>query len=312
MTLVRFKRIAQMLTAISVASCTTGRPLLGPESQPLKKQISVVSSLEKGKDIAQVIHQLPYQKQVEFDYGQNGKQHTFLEVKNNETGASFGLYFVNQKLAGVLSNRDAGLLLICRDLRMPNPNHWTEYEIEPMSSWIASKSVLGKGNAAADQDPELRFDADYYRDRQPGNIESGAMVLGYSLVYAPFFVVGAPFLAYGLVNEQLPGEKRRQALQQQAQEENTRKEKKRKDGFPEVQIGIGRERLIQLMGEPEVVERLTSESAEYLWFGYYGVRVDNGRVTLKETPAWKNYLGPLENYRAIIRKNNLQPEQECW
>jgi hypothetical protein len=274
-----------------------------------------MSSLEKGEDIAKVVRLLPYQKQLgEFDLDQKGKQHTFFAVKNNETGASFGLYFINRKLTDILSYRDAGLLLLCRDLRMPDPEHWSEYAMEPMSNWVASRSVLGKGNAAADQDPESRFDADYYLERQHGVIETSAMLL----VYSPFFDAGAPFLAYGLVKEQLPGEKRQHELQQQAEDENVRKEKRREVGFLDVQIGMRREQLIELMGESDMVQELASASSEYLWFGYYhGVRVDSGRVKLKETPTWRNYFwrnyrGPLDSNRAIINKYNLHPEKECW
>lgn len=255
---------------------------------------------------------LPYRVEATFDSQNSIQRTTYFSLRNDATGASFGLFFVDDHLRHVLPSHEAMIFFLCRDLSTPTGSHWIEQDQAPGDSWLRDRSILGANSRADQQIPELRKDAGAHSKNS--TVVDSIVMAERVVVISPVLLLGAPVLVYDAARDKSEDRAKERERQQLADERAKRLEKQR-TGFFLVKLGITRSQAIQYMGEPDKTKAMADE-AEYLWFdSFSGVLVREGKVTLRERlvyrPFWETNERDKSFYTKWAKLHHLDLAKEC-
>lgn len=302
-------RLLSLLLLFIISACTSPYRPLAPGSAPLEEQVYLVSSLKRDESIGEVSARLPYKTDATFDLQSATERVTYLSLRNEATGAAFGLFFIDDRLMYVIPPKEKSVFFVCRDLLTPSGSHWTDQSLAANFSWLREHSILGAGIRSDQQIPAFRKGANDAPNK-PTALDAAVTVA----VYSPFLVLASPALVYVAFRDNSAEEAKEKEQQRLADERHTRLEKQR-TGFPLVQLGITRGQVIQYMGEPDKNKQMT-DGSEYMWFeSFFGIIVHDGKVTLKESSVYPPFWLNGDRSRVIdmqwLKSNDVDPNKEC-
>lgn len=306
----RMLRLTTLLLPIFVCACASPYTPLAHDSPALDKQTALIGSLKQDESLASISSRFPYRIEETFDFQDAARRITYLSLKNDDTGASFGLLFVDDRLTYVLPPIQAGFFSLCRDISTPAGSHWTINNLAPILGWMNDHSILGTSIRADYQVPVQR--------RRPSNTNPAldtALDAATVAVYSPFIIFAAPGMVHGAFRDKDEKEARERQRQQQA-EELLRRLEQQQTGFTRIHLGNTRNQVIQVMGNPDKSNTM-ADGAEYLWYEYkYGVLLRNGKVTLKENlvflPFWARDKESIAAKILWMKSRHFDPAIECF
>jgi len=169
-------------------SCASNNPAIAPTEASIREQEALLKQIYIGQDEQDVVSILSLSARNYFEVLEDKIEYRYLNYWNTDTNISLGVFFVEGKLASVISETDASTLYSCRTPFKTAGKHWLEYGVKPYSDWIIEKNVL-----------DASFDYRMYKSRANAsksitgrNIENATTLIAYS----PFIVIGSPFILH--------------------------------------------------------------------------------------------------------------------
>jgi hypothetical protein len=297
-----------LLLSLILCACVSPYRALDSNSEALTRQASSIAALKRNQLKAEISNQLAYPETASFDFQSPTHRFSFVSLQNDETGAGFGLFFVNDHLAYLLPPRETTIFTLCRALLAPPNHHWTQLNNSAFDSWLNEHSILESSTRADYQVPELR-------KTKVAGLENSTLVdtivTGETLLfYSPFFILASPALANEALRDKSSDDIKRK---EQAIQERIKRLQRQKSGFALIELGMNRTDVLNHMGLPDKTNMIATQK-EYLWFeAFLGIILENGKVILKETagPYWDNPQPMRAAYLAWFKRNQLNPDQEC-
>jgi hypothetical protein len=262
--------LAKTVTVIALCflifSCTSNNPTIRPSEESINKQENLLKKIYIGQDEKEVGAILPLNNYHFFEVVEDGIRYRYQNYHNIETNISLGVFFLEGKLASIISEDESQELFSCRTPFKTNGDHWLKHGVRPYSEWIIEKNKLNDGfNYRA-----FKLRTDTKKSEAHQNIEGVATLIAYS----PFLVIGSPFILYAWATGEFE------------KDEKKRIEFQSKIEFAQnVSIGTPIEELSIKLGAPTRSDTVNGDLALSYYDVYHTFGVSDNKVIWIESPS---------------------------
>lgn len=262
------KTIRTLLICLFISSCSTTK-LVYPSKEIIDRQEESLRKLYIGQSFQDVSRIIELHNNNHFEVLETADHHLYFNYNNYETKLLVGVYFVNGKLASILSQENSVTLFACRTMFKTTGRHWLSKGMKPYSDWITSRNALNNNFNYRENHPSRAPKSKL--EKTAGDI---AMFVGYS----PVLIASSPFVLFSWNSGDMAEDKKK------AKQVNSKIEL-----ASSIPLGTDYDSVIRALGKPSKESKINNTLIIYYDDLRYTFGVNESNVVI-----WKEPISMLE------------------